>query len=141
MVSEPHRRAACQCGQLSVTITGDPDFAVACHCIACQRRTGSPFGIGAYYRRDQVESIDGNEKTFDRVAESGRSLANHFCPDCGTNLYWTLEMRPDHMGIALGCFDDPHFVKPARTIWTEHQHAWIHLPDDLPAFKKATPPG
>ena len=45
-------------------------------------------------------------------------------------------MRPDHMGIALGCFDDPRFVRPVRTIWTEHQHDWIRFPEDLPALRR-----
>ena len=139
MASKSDHVAACACGQLRVTTSGEPDFVVACHCIACQRRTGSPFGTGAYYPRDRVTAIDGEVKTFSRTAESGRNLTNHFCPHCGTNIYWTLEMRPDHMGIALGCFDDPRFVRPVRTIWTEHQHDWIRFPEDLPAFEKATP--
>ena len=139
MTSDTKHLATCACGSLRVTAEGEPDFVVVCHCLACQRRTGSPFGTGVYYPRERVTSIDGDVGTYTRTADSGRSLTNHFCPNCGTNVYWTLEMRPDHMGIAIGCFDDPHFARPARTIWTEHQHDWVRLPDDMPAFEKAVP--
>jgi hypothetical protein len=139
MSSDSDHVAACACGRLRVAALGEPEFVVACHCIACQRRTGSPFGVGAYYPRDRIGSVEGEVKTFTRTADSGRKLTNHFCPNCGTPVYWTLEMRPNHMGIALGCFTEPHFARPSRTIWTEHQHDWISLPDDLPAYERAVP--
>ena len=52
MASEDTHLATCGCGALRVTTAGDPDLVVACSCIACQRRTGSPFGVGAYFRKE-----------------------------------------------------------------------------------------
>ena len=141
MTIETDHLATCLCGQLHVSTVGEPDFVVACHCIACQRRSGSPFGVGAYYPRERVNAIDGEVKSFTRTADSGHTLTNHFCRECGAPIYWTLQMRPDYMGIALGCFSNPHFVRPVRTIWTESQHDWISFPDDLPAFEQAMPTG
>ena len=86
MTSDTKHLATCACGSLRVTADGEPDFVVVCHCLACQRRTGSPFGTGVYYPRDRVTSIDGDVGTFTRTADSGRSLTNHFCPNCGTEL-------------------------------------------------------
>ena len=43
------KKARCQCGSLSATATGDPLMIGVCHCEECQRRTGSAFGLGAYY--------------------------------------------------------------------------------------------
>ena len=46
-------QASCQCGKLTATIDdGAAPMVVACHCIDCQKRTGSPFGSMAYYPRD-----------------------------------------------------------------------------------------
>ena len=129
--------ARCACGQLTVTAVGDPDVVVACNCEKCQRRTGSPFGVGAYYRRDRITAIEGRSSPFERAAESGRRLINQFCPDCGTSVYWTLEMRPEHYGIAVGCFTDPAFVRPARVVWAQHKHVWVEFPDGTPLFEKA----
>jgi hypothetical protein len=132
------REATCGCGQLRVTATGDPDIVVACNCLACQRRTGSPFGVGAYYRKDAI-SVEGAEKTFGRVAQSGLDVEGRFCPDCGTSVYWTAELRPDHYGVAVGCFGDPSFIPPARVVWSENKHAWVGFPKGVQMFEQATP--
>ena len=104
MTTDLEHLATCSCGQLRVTAKGEPDVVVACSCTACQRRTGSPFGVAAYYPRERILAIEGASNDFDRTSESGRSVNNKFCPDCGTSVYWTLDMRPNHVGIAIGCF-------------------------------------
>lgn len=133
----PTHKASCQCGALTATFEGDPDFVIICNCRACQKRTGAPFGTGAYFLRSSM-TVEGETKTWGRIAPTGRALVNHFCPDCGTNLYWTLEIRPDHIGVAYGSFDTK-LPDPIRAIWTEEQHDWVHFPDDLPHFPQATP--
>lgn len=129
--------ASCSCEQLQVTLLGDPDMVVACNCTRCQKRSGSPFGVGAYYRRDRVRSVEGQSKDFDRVTDSGRGLSTKFCPDCGTSVYWSLDMRPDHYGIAIGCITDPAITRPARVVWAQSKHDWIEFPEDMPVFDQA----
>ena len=129
--------ASCQCGGLSLKAHSDPDFVIACNCKLCQRRTGSAFGVGGYFRKDTLE-ISGAPENWARTADSGREIVNHFCATCGTTLYWSLEMRPDHFGVAFGAFDHP-LPEPARAIWTEAQHEWVHFPDAWPQFRQGTP--
>ena len=83
-------------------------------------------------------AFEGASNTWARKAESGRALENHFCPVCGTNLYWTLEMRPEHIGVAYGCFTTP-VPAPIRAIWTEEKHGWVSFPKDWPTFPKGSP--
>ena len=130
-------RATCQCGQLTATFEGDPDFVIVCNCRACQKRTGSPFGTGAYFRRSQA-TFSGEVSRWERAADTGRKLENHFCPTCGTTLYWSLEMRPDHLGVSYGTFETV-LPDPIRVIWTEEQHHWTGFPDEWPRFPKGTP--
>ena len=129
--------ASCQCGNLFISARSDPDFVIACNCKLCQRRSGSPFGAAGYFLKSDL-TFTGTPKTWSRKAESGRNLTNHFCETCGTTLYWTLEMRPDHVGVAFGTFDT-ELPDPARVIWTESQHDWVSFPADLPHFARATP--
>jgi hypothetical protein len=49
-------RAECQRGELAVELPGPTPAVVASHCIACQRRTGSPFAVLAYYPADHLRS-------------------------------------------------------------------------------------
>ena len=133
------RTAQCACGAVSARTDGDPDLVVLCHCTACQRRTGSPFGVGAYFKRDAVQ-LHGATKTFVRkVEESERTIVTHFCPECGGTVYWTLDLRPQHIGIAVGNFADTGFNPPTRSVWTQHKHEWIVLPSDIPVFEQAVP--
>ena len=131
-------RASCQCGALELEMNGDPDFVVACCCQACQKRTGAPYGVGAYFPKTVV-SIHGVRKAWGRETESGRKLTNHFCPKCGTNLFWTLELRPDHLGVALGCLAT-EVAEPMRVIWLKEKHDWVTFPEHWPTFDETSPP-
>lgn len=129
--------AECQCGQLVVESDGDPDFVIACNCQACQKRTGSPFGAGMYFQRKDLK-ISGESKLWSRKADSGRDIGNHFCPNCGTSLYWTLELRPDHMGVAYGCFTTP-VPEPKRVVWAEEKHGWVRFPEGIETLQQGSP--
>ena len=131
------RVARCACGGVSATTEGEPEFVVLCSCTYCQRRTGSPFGVGAYFLRDRV-TLAGATKTFVREVEgTSRTLTNHFCSDCGGTVYWTLDLRPDHIGIAVGHFADPAFKRPTRIVWAQHKHEWVTFPPDVLTFPQA----
>ena len=73
------RRAACSCGQLHLTIEGEPSRISMCHCLECQRRTGAVISNQARFPRQQV-TISGKATAWMRIAESGNALTFHFCP-------------------------------------------------------------
>ena len=81
------RTGQCHCGSLRVIATGEPDRVYLCHCKACQRRTGTAFHFGATYPKERVR-LDGERKIYERGADSGYRIRFHFCPSCGTTLYW-----------------------------------------------------
>jgi hypothetical protein len=81
------RTAQCHCGSLRIVATGDPERVYLCHCKACQRRTGTAFHFGATYPKEQVR-LDGERKIYERDADSGNRIRFHFCPNCGSTLYW-----------------------------------------------------
>ncbi len=128
------RQAACHCGQLRVRLEGDPALVSSCHCLACQRRTGAVFGSTSFFKRSQVVSIDGEHRTWRRAGDSGRFLTFHFCPTCGTTVFWDSEGTPDMLSVAVGAFADPGFPAPSRTIWTENKHGWLPFPDSIPRY-------
>lgn len=130
-------KASCQCGSLVLEAVDDPEFVVACNCRACQKRSGSPFGAGAYFCKNIV-TIRGDRQSWAREADSGRQLENSFCPHCGTTLFWTLEMRPNHVGIPIGDFDTLS-PTPIRVVWTEEQHDWVTFPNEWPTYPKGSP--
>lgn len=120
------RTAACACGQLRLACEGEPQLVSVCHCLDCQRRTGSAFGVGAFYARTAV-TIEGLAQTTRRLADSGRGLTFHFCPDCGGTVFWEPDFRPDSLAVAVGAFADPSFPKPDKAVFEERAHPWAKI--------------
>ena len=92
------RIAHCCCGALRAEVTGQVPRVAICHCMECQRRTGSAFGFVAFFPREQVRT-EGPSKVYVRRSDAGRKVEFHFCPDCGASVFWYAEFRPDHVGI------------------------------------------
>lgn len=105
------RTAFCSCGQLRVTCTGEPVRLSMCHCLECQKRTGSPFGVQARFDRRQV-ATEGHATAFERVGDEGNRITFRFCPTCGSTVYWTLSGFADLVAVAVGNFADPTFSAP-----------------------------
>ena len=102
------RDAACSCGQLHVTMQGDPIRISMCHCLACQRRTGSAFGFQARFPSNRVR-IEGRYSAYTRTSDEGEERTFHFCPDCGATVFYVLSTDPDVMAVPIGAFADPGF--------------------------------
>ncbi len=130
------RVARCLCGQLTVTVSGEPSMVVMCSCASCQRRSGSQFGSGAFFERANV-TLAGDYRSFTRPADSGKNLTNYFCPNCGTNIAWEAEIRSGWIGVAVGAFADPNFPAPTIVLYDGNRHAWIEPPADA----RVVPPG
>ena len=130
------RRAACSCGQLHLTIEGEPSRISMCHCLECQRRTGGVISNQARFRREQV-TFAGKATTWMRRAESGNVLTFHFCPICGSTVYWEGEGFPGYVVVAIGNFADPNFPAPTIAVWEESRHQWVSLPPDTPPKRAA----
>lgn len=117
------RIASCSCGSLSLQCRGEPVRISMCHCLACQRRTGAPFGAQSRFRREQVMA-QGQSSVFTRTADSGNTVSYHFCPNCGSTVYWELSGFPDLIAVALGMFADPAFPAPRVSVWERTRHPW-----------------
>lgn len=118
--------ALCSCGGLTLTLTGPSKLVVACHCLDCQRRTGAPFGVGAFYPADVV-AISGAPKEFIREAASGGKVHNYFCPACGSTVYWKADRLPSMFGVAVGALADPNHPPPVRSIFEQSKHDWVQI--------------
>jgi hypothetical protein len=126
------RKAACNCGQLHLTCEGAPARISMCHCLECQRRTGSSLGVQARFPRSQVSRIEGKATQYIRVADSGNPITFYFCPVCGSTVYWELKSQPDLIAVAVGAFADPDFPPPEISVWEKRRHAWAELSDKIP---------
>jgi hypothetical protein len=145
------RTASCNCGQLTVTTKGpDPDRVVMCNCYLCQKQTGSPFSLQARFPNEQV-TIKGKSKAWvfpingakptpyrtcagsDGITDSAADVVtSHFCPECGSTVYYFRKSDPARTGVRVGAFADPTFPPPMGSGFEEYAHPWTKNISALP---------
>ncbi len=136
------RQASCRCGKLSVTYKGpDPERVTLCHCNSCQLRTGTMFSVQGRFARGKVK-IEGKSTKWTFPSDSGKRVkyrscdsggaTYHFCPVCGTTVYWDITAAPEFIGLAIGTLTDPTFPPPKISGFESYGHPWAMKAADLP---------
>ena len=129
------RTATCSCGQLQITVTGEPRGVGVCHCLACQRRTGSVFAALAGFAPPY--EVSGRATEYVRVGDQGARFTFRFCPVCGTSLFHTEAGYEDRfVSIAVGAFADPEFPPPQDSVYDSRRHPWVQMPAGIAASGK-----
>lgn len=124
------RTASCSCGQLTATVEGEPIRVSVCHCLACQRRTGSVFAAQARFARSNVR-FAGEGREFTRVGDEGGRCTFTFCPACGATVYYTMAGRDEFVAIPVGAFAEPGFPGPTFSVYEERMHSWVVMPEGV----------
>ncbi|MBY8829383.1 GFA family protein [Hephaestia mangrovi] len=122
------RHAECQCGQLRVEVSGEPVRVSVCHCLNCQRRSGSAFAAQARFE-DKDVTITGAATDWTRTGDNG-AMTQSFCPTCGSGLYYRNESMPGLIAIPLGAFADPTFPPPHFSVFENRRHPWVSITGD-----------
>ena len=117
------RTASCSCGQLRLTCEGEPVRVSICHCLECQKRTGSVFAAQARFPVGAV-TAEGHAATWSRTGDSGGAAIFRFCPTCGSTLWWEADGIPGFVTVAVGAFAEPDFPPPHVSVYESRQHPW-----------------
>ncbi len=126
----PNRHASCSCGKLTVSTRGEPVRISVCHCLNCQRRSGSAFAAQARFPADAV-TIEGQSTEFALTGDSGTTARFHFCPACGATVFYRMDAFPDFVAIPVGAFADPTFPQPRVSVYGNRKHPWVQLVGDM----------
>lgn len=118
----------CLCGAVSVTLAQPPVVVNMCHCSACQKRSGSPFGM-AIWLADADVVVSGPTRVYEFASDKGRAVANRFCPACGTTVVFTAALNPGMVAVPAGIFADPDCPPPLRSVFEERRHPWVAVPE------------
>ncbi len=121
------RTAACVCGQLRITVRGQPRRVYACHCLDCQATTGSALSWRAVFADEAVAAADGEARRWRRTGDAGRWLEQVFCPTCGTVVWMTGEGLPGAVSVSVGCLRDLAFPPPVAAHRAARRPAWLDL--------------
>jgi hypothetical protein len=125
----------CSCGTVRYRLTSEPLFTHCCHCLNCQRQTGSAFVINLLIEADRVELLAGEPEPVDAPRDHGSPQRIFRCPSCHVALY-SQYGRPDVQFVRAGTLDDPSLATPDVHIYTRSKLSWIALPESVPAFEE-----
>ena len=130
--------AQCMCGALrTLPVPEAVRLVVVCHCLDCQRRSGGPFGLGAFYPAE-FATISGDHRKFTRSAASGGKVHNFFCPNCGSTVFWKADNLPGFIGVAVGALADPQYPAPSRSVFEQSKHHWVQIDGVAEHFQQSS---
>ena len=125
----------CACGEVRYRLTSAPMFNHCCHCLDCQRQTGSAFVLNALIETDRIEILRGAPEPTEMPTDSGRPHDVWRCRKCLTAVWSDYGRRPGLRFVRIGTLDDPSALAPDVHIFTRSKQPWVGLPTDTPAFE------
>ncbi len=126
------REGGCACGSVRYRLTSDPLFTHCCHCLNCQRQTGSAFVINLLIEADRVELLADAPQPVGVPRDDGEQRIFR-CPTCQVAVF-SEYTRPEVRFVRGGTLDQPSSVTPDVHIFTKSKLPWITLPDSAPVF-------
>ena len=124
------RVATCQCGQLRVRAQGEPVRVSVCHCLDCQKRSGSAFAFQARFPAERL-TIEGETREWTRAGDEGGGAVFSFCPICGSTVTYRNVDDPELVAVAVGAFADPRSPPPHYSVYETRKHAWVTIAGDI----------
>ena len=127
------REGGCTCGAVRYRLASEPMFVHCCHCLNCQRQTGSAFVINLLIETDRVEVLTGSPQAVDVPRDDGSAQRISRCPVCQVAVFSQYGW-PSVLFVRAGTLDDPTDVRPDVHIYVRSKVRWLALPPDVPAF-------
>ncbi len=130
----------CLCGQVRYAANADPAFVGVCHCVDCQKQTGTAFAVVVGIPKPAI-SIQGRVKTFHDTGDSGQSVERTFCPECGSPIRFDAAVIPGLTFIYAGTLDDTTWVDPKVHVYCDSKQNWTSIPEGAQKFAKTATSG
>jgi hypothetical protein len=124
----------CLCGDARYRLTAPPLGVYACHCKDCQRSSGSTNSMAMAMPREHVQLLQGELTSYDKRADSGRTVRTRACSRCGITLWTEPLSAPKMLMVKAGTLDDMSWAAPIGNIWTASRPAWVKIDESLVNF-------
>lgn len=125
----------CGCGQVSFRLMAKPMFTHCCHCLQCQRLTGSAFVVNTIIENENIYLLSGEIIISPGPSESGRPHDIYRCAACMTAVWSDYGGRPNYRFVRVGALDNPNAIKPDAHIFTRSKVEWVIIPPAQKAFE------
>jgi hypothetical protein len=125
----------CGCGAVRYRLASEPLFTHCCHCLNCQRQTGSAFVINLLIERERVELLAATPEPVVVPRDDGSTQPIFRCSTCQVAVYSEYG-SPGVLFVRAGTLDRPWEITPDVHIYTRSRLPWITLPGSTPAFEE-----
>ncbi len=122
----------CSCGEVRYRLGNPPLFVHACHCLDCQKASGSAFGITTIVLESDLR-FDQGKLVSERIAAHRTTF---LCESCEDVIYRTATNHPATALLRSRTLDDMRVLEINAHIWTKEKHAWLELPAHVPQFEE-----
>jgi hypothetical protein len=129
------RDGGCACGAVRYRLKSKPMFVHCCHCLDCQRQTGSAFVLNALIETNRVEMLAGEPQPAAVPTDSGKPHRIFRCPSCQTAVWSEYGGIEKIRFVRVGTLDQPSALQPDVHIYVRSKVPWVSLPDGTPAFE------
>jgi hypothetical protein len=129
----------CPCEAVRYEVSAMPLIVYACHCMECQRWSGSAFGLSMPVMAKHFRLTRGEPKAYRRVGNSGIESAYWFCGECGGRAYGQRASRPDVITVRAGTLDDTSWLRPGAHVFLKSAQAWERVPNHTACFEMQPP--
>lgn len=133
-------KGGCLCGAVRFSGSGDPLFMANCHCADCRKSSASGHMSLLGLPKDKVQ-FTGEMSEYEIKADSGATVAHHFCPTCGSQIYNNTTNGPGNVAIVATTLDDPSVFSPQAVVYASGAAPWDPPYDGVPHFEKMPPAG
>ncbi len=110
-------------------------FTAVCHCVACQKSTGTSFSVVVGVRRDDLKVTEGSPTVYQDTGDSGETTNRYFCSRCGSTIFAEMESKPGLACIKAGTLDSSIDLRPQMHVYWRDHHEWLSTLDHLPAHE------
>ena len=122
-------KGSCMCGQISYDSNAEPVMTAVCHCLDCQKQTGTSFSIVVGVPENELQ-VSGKPSIYSTTGDSGKTVNRHFCGDCGSPIYSQADMLPGVLLLKAGTLEDTSWLSPELEIWCDSRQNWLQLEGD-----------
>lgn len=130
---------SCLCGGVRFEVTEPPEFAGYCHCMRCQKRTGSAAAVSARLVPGSLRITQGEDLIRSYVPPE-RGWPKDFCSACGSALWSRHREDASIVSVRMGAFDSDPLVRPSYRQFVAYAASWEPINDDLPQYPESCSP-
>jgi hypothetical protein len=132
-------KGSCLCGNVQYSSAAEPIAQAVCHCLDCQKQTGTAFSVVVGLHEADLELSGASHATCVTFGDTGIQTIRHFCNNCGSPIYSQPQAYPGIAFLKVGTLDDTTWVNPTLNVYCETAQSWVTIDENMENYDRMMP--